>query len=62
MKTRGVLSGPGIVIVLSCCAVPATGQNLFVANMNENTIYKFTPSGSQSIFASGLQHSARLGI
>jgi sugar lactone lactonase YvrE len=35
-------------------------QNLFVANMNENTIYEFTPTGNQSVFASGLHHP--LGI
>jgi DNA-binding beta-propeller fold protein YncE len=44
----------GIVIALSSWATPAMAQNLFVANMNEDTIYEFAPDGSRSVLAVGL--------
>src|SRR2546422_99118 len=45
-------------LILTCSSAPA--QNLFVADGYSNTgnIYKFTPDGVQSTFASGLASGA----
>ena len=40
----------------------AVAVDLFVADYGSNTIYKFTPSGSRSTFASGLNGPAGLAF
>src|SRR5215472_16489310 len=40
----------------------AKAQNLFESDYNSGNVYQFTPSGSQSTFASGLSHPLGLAF
>ena len=43
-------------------AVNVSAQNLFVADYNSGNVYEYTPGGSQSIFATGLNEPVALAF
>jgi sugar lactone lactonase YvrE len=50
---RSIINGAGAITVLFIAAT-ASAQNVFVSNYSNGNIYKITPSGVQSVFASGM--------
>jgi hypothetical protein len=56
---RQVISAASILILLTALA---QGQNLFVSDWGSGNIYEFTPGGTQSTFASGLDHPVGLAF
>ncbi|HTR42283.1 MAG TPA: PEP-CTERM sorting domain-containing protein [Pseudomonadales bacterium] len=56
IKTAKYLLGSVVCAGALLTAAGASAQNLFVSDFSANNIYEYTPGGTQSIFASGMNN------